>query len=63
MMLDLVERKGTLTYTIGFEMHQMHGHFRLSLDGRTVEARKVHGRNRWGICSVSNVHDFEEVAS
>jgi hypothetical protein len=57
--LDYIERRGTLTYITGFESRTMVGNFQLSLDRRTVEARKIRGRNRWQLCSTWNVVSFE----
>ena len=59
--LDCIERRGTLTYRIGTECFIMEGNFQLSFDGKTVEARKTRGRNRYQLCSACNVISFEEV--
>jgi len=39
-----------------------HGFFRLSIDGRSLEGRYVHGRGIHRICSIENVIDFEEIS-
>jgi hypothetical protein len=59
--LDYIERKGMLAYKIGDDLRIMQGNFRLSLDGRNVEARRIRGRNRWSLCSIESVHIFNEV--
>jgi hypothetical protein len=56
--LDYTERRGYLTYVIGGEMRALYGNFQLSLDRKTVEARKIRGRNRWQLCSSDNVLTF-----
>jgi hypothetical protein len=61
MNLDLIERRGRLSYIIGTDVHTVDGHFRLSLDHQTIEARKVRGRNRWRLCSRSAVVMFTEI--
>jgi hypothetical protein len=59
--LDYIERKGTLTYMIGLDVEMMEGNFQLSLNGRTVEARKNRARNRYQLCGIENVISFHEV--
>jgi hypothetical protein len=61
--LDYIERKGTLTYMIGLDVEIMEGNFQLSLNGRTVEARKNRGRNRYQLCGIDNVISFKETTS
>lgn len=63
MNLELKEQRGTLTYLVGVTPHVIDGNFRLSVDRKTVEARKINGRNRWAICSTTQVLDFTEGAS
>jgi len=58
--LDYIERKGTLTYMIGLDVETMEGNFQLSLNGRTVEARKIRARNRYQLCGIENVISFNE---
>jgi hypothetical protein len=60
--LDHVERRGWLTYTApdGIEVLRVEGWWSLSLDGRSVVARKLGGRNRWQFCSAADVLTFEE---
>lgn len=60
MNIDLIERRGRLTYMVGITTHTMEGNFRLSLDGRVIEARKVRGRNRWQLCSRDQAVSFIE---
>lgn len=61
MHLDLIERRGKLSYMIGSEVRTVDGYFRLSPDHRIIEARKVRGRNRWQLCSRSAVVMFTEI--
>jgi hypothetical protein len=58
--LDHIERRGTITYLApdGIEVWTLEGWFMLSLDGRTVVARKIRGRNRWQFCAASAVLDL-----
>ena len=58
--LDQYERRGRLHYSIGDDVRTIEGNFRLSVDGRTVEARKVRGRNRWQLCAADSVVMFVE---
>jgi hypothetical protein len=60
MNLDLIERRGKLIYAIGIDVRSIEGHFRLSLDGKVIEARKLRGRNRWRLCSRENALQFIE---
>lgn len=60
MNLDLIERRGRLIYSVGIQVRSMEGHFRLSLDGKVIEARKVRGRNRWQLCSREAASHFIE---
>lgn len=59
--VDHTERRGTITYTTadGINITTFHAWFMLSLDGRTVVARKIGGRNRWQFCSADAVLDFK----
>lgn len=60
--LTYAEQRGTLSYWAGFsrtELRTMPGHFALALDGRTVVARKVRGRNRWQLCNLDDVESFQ----
>lgn len=61
MNLDLIERRGKLTYKIGNEYRTMDGNFRLSMDGNVIEARQVRGRNRWQLCSRDAAEVFIEI--
>lgn len=60
--IDLTERRGTLTYLApdGIEVRTTRGWFMRSLDGRTVVARKIGGRNRWQFCGIESVIEFRE---
>lgn len=61
MNLDLIERRGRLTYMIdGITPLVMEGNFRLSVDLKYIEARKVRGRNRWLLCRRENAIQFVE---
>ena len=58
--LDLVERRGYLTYTNPYgEMVTESGWFMISIDGRSVVRRKVGGRNRSVYCSLASVIAFD----
>jgi hypothetical protein len=58
--IDLIERQGRLTYKVGDTERVMEGNFRLSIDGRVIEGRKLRGRNRWQVCSTENAVAFVE---
>jgi hypothetical protein len=60
MNLDLIERRGRLSYKVGWTIQTLEGNFRLSLDGNTIEARKPRGRNRWRLCKREDVVQFIE---
>lgn len=61
MNLDLIERRGRMTYTNdGITPVVMEGNFRLSVDGRYIEARNIRGRNRWLLCRRENAIQFIE---
>lgn len=60
MNLDYTERRGRLAYMVGIYAQQMDGWFRLSTNGKYIEARKLRGRNRWSLCSVEDFAYFEE---
>lgn len=60
MNLDLIERRGRLIYSVGIQVRSMEGHFRLTPDGRTIEARKVKGRYRWSLCPLEAASHFIE---
>lgn len=60
MNLDLIERRGRLTYQVGHGYVSVEGNFRLSIDRRYIEARSVRGRNRWKLCRLEQVEAFVE---
>jgi|DEB0MinimDraft_3_1074331.scaffolds.fasta_scaffold49729_2 hypothetical protein len=59
--IDHKERRGIITYTVGLEVREMEGHFRRSAGGQHVEARRLYGRNRFGVCRLEDLLDFKEV--
>lgn len=60
MNLDYKERRGVITYTVGLEVREMDGHFRRSVGGQQIEARRPYGRNRFGVCKLDDLLDFKE---
>lgn len=66
MDINYTEQHGILYWWTGFsrtELREMRGHFMLGLDGRTVIARKVRGRNRWQLCNIADVESFHPTAA
>lgn len=59
-MIDQVERKGTVTYSVGWRVLTFTGWVSLSNDGKTVVARKPRGRNKWQLTGADSVLNFNE---
>jgi hypothetical protein len=58
--LDLVERRGYITYlNPNGDAVEVEGWFMLTTDGRGVVRRKVGGRNRSLFCSLASVIAFD----
>lgn len=54
-MIDLQERRLTITYAIGDRFETFTGWAMLSVDGRRVVARKPRGTRRWHLCNPADV--------
>jgi hypothetical protein len=59
MDIYYTEQRGRLHYMAGAEIVTFDGWVCLSADRRTVTARKIGGRNRWRVCNIKDVLDFE----
>jgi hypothetical protein len=55
------EQAGTISWWAGIwktELRVMEANFMLSLDGQTVVARTMRGRNHWNLCNIADVESF-----
>lgn len=61
--LNHTETKGVIVFfSAAITPCRLHGFFRLSADGRSIEGRATNSRNIHRICSIENVIDFEETS-